>query len=228
MNESQKGEVVFDAENHNKIMEYQRAQRLVLNDAPKENVDAIFLHPLSYGNDNEMFPFAAKMLADGKARYIVINGSQGEKIGGNIPGEAWAGKDVYIKRLKKKGVKEEQIIVAGSGMHTRESNDRFLEVAREHNFKSAVTLNQPEQLLRATLGQIKSMKNQNYLLRLYSAYPEPWEANKKVRGNQGAEPDRRYKMLPTDFERIKTYQAKGDIASYQEFYKYMSEREKIH
>jgi hypothetical protein len=71
------------------------------------------------------------------------------------------------------------------------------------------------------------MQNSGYFLRLYSIYPEPREARKKVTGNQGTADARRFTMLPSDFDRISTYQAKGDLASYDEFFEYISNRDAV-
>ncbi len=213
------------------VKQFRRAHSFLLHDAPTEPVDAIFMHPLSHGDDDEMFPLAAELLAQKKANYIVLNGSNGEKLGETEPGKAWAGKDDYIRRLKQHGVAEQQIIVAGPAYHTRQNNDVFLEAAKKHGFKTAVTLNQPQQLLRATLGQIKVMNNREfpYPMQVYATYPEPWDANKKVYGSQGAEQKRRYKLLLDDeLDRIISYQAKGDIASFDEFFEYMNKRADIH
>lgn len=209
------------------IKEYQRALSIALNDPPTEPVDAVFLHPLSHGDDNEMFPLAAKLLKSGRARFVVINGSEGQAIGDPTHGKAWAGREEYIRRLKEVGVnQEDQIIVAGPGLHTRENNDVFLNVAKEKKWKTAVTLNQPQQVLRATLGQIRTMERYPYWMRLYSIFPEPWDA-KKVFGSQGAEEVWRHKLLGDEYNRIKTYQAKGDLATFEEFFAYIKKRPKI-
>ena len=55
--------------NRETIEKYKQAFAIVLNDAPKEKVDAIFFHTMSFGDDEEMFPLVAKFLAEGKSDY---------------------------------------------------------------------------------------------------------------------------------------------------------------
>jgi hypothetical protein len=227
VNRENNGEIIFDPENQEEIKNFRRAFAIVLNDSPTEPVDAVFLHPLSHGDDDEMFPLAAKLITEGKAQCIVTNGSNGEKLGDTKPGVAWAGKEEYIRRLTSAGVPEDKIILSRPAFHTRQNNDVFQEIAEQKGWKSAATLNQPQQLLRATLGQIRTMQLSNYWMRLYSIYPEPWEAAKRVYGSQGAQQDRRFTLLPSDFERILNYQSKGDLATFKEFFKYIANRSNI-
>ncbi len=190
----------------------------------------MFFHPLSHGDDNEMFDLAAETIKTQQAEFIVVNGSEGQALGDNTPGKAWAGKDEYILQLTNRGVKPEQIVLSQPAYHTRQNNDMYTQVAAQRGWKTAVTLNQPQQLLRATLGQIKAMEQQNYWMRVYSIYPEPWEANKEIFGPQGASQTKRFKLIGPEFDRILNYQKKGDkgdLASFDELFDYISRRKTI-
>jgi hypothetical protein len=206
---------------------FDEAFEMVLNDEPAEPVDAVFLHALSYDDDDEMFPLAASYIKEGKAKYIVVNGSDGRRFEGQTPGEAWAGKDEYIRRLKELGVNEDQIVVSAPALHTRQANDAYLDTAKAKGWKTAVTLNQPQQLLRAELGQIQAMKKKDYWMRVYTSFPLPWDEEKEVYGQQGKEKEPRYKLLGKEYERILDYQGKGDLASFDEFFDYMDKRAEI-
>lgn len=210
-----------------KLAEFREAFEMVLQDKPTEPVDAIFFHAMSYGDDDEMFPLAASYLREGKAKYIVVNGSNGRGFYDPTPGKAWAGKEDYARRLKELGVTEDQIKVSKPGLHTRQQNDFYLDLAKDNGWKTAVTLNQPQQLLRAQLGQIKVMEEKGYWMRVYAAYPEPWDAAKVVRGSQGEEQERRWKKIGKDYDRILTYQKQGMLVSFDEFFDYMKKRSEI-
>lgn len=210
-----------------KEIEFKRAFEMVLKDNPTEPVDAVFLHPLSHGDDEDMFPVAAAFIKDGRAKYIVINGSDGQKFGGEKKGEAWAGKDEYIRRLEQLGVTQEQIVLSDPAFHTRQANDLYLKLAKQHGWKTAVTLNQPQQLLRATLGQIQAMEMQKYPMRVYAVFPEPWDAAKKVCGSQGQAQDRRYKLIGKEYDGILKYQGTGELPPFQDFFNYMEKRSEI-
>jgi hypothetical protein len=200
---------------------------MVFSDYPSEAVDAVFLHPLSHKDDDEMFPLAASLIKSGRAGYIVTNGSDGQAMGDPSPGKAWAGRDVYLRRLVEAGVPEEKILFSLPCMHTRENNDFFLEVARRHGWKRIITLNQPQQLLRATLGQIRSMQLSGYWMRVYATCPRPWDFQREVFGSQGAQQVRRLELLKPELGRVITYQATGDLATFDEFFAYMARRSSI-
>ena len=103
-----------------------QATCLVLADEPREPVNAIFFHAQTAGNEEGLFELVADLLSGGRARYVVLNGSRGERFGGTIPGEAWPGYDVYHGRLIAMGVSEDRIVRAGPGMHTFEEAEAFL------------------------------------------------------------------------------------------------------
>lgn len=213
-------------------IKFDDAFEMVLNDEPTEPVDAVFLHALSYGDDDEMFPLAALYIKEGKAKYIVVNGSDGRRFGGQTPGEAWAGNAEYIRRLKDLGVKEDQIVESAPALHTRQANDAYLELAKQRGWKTAVTLNQPQQLLRSQLGQIQSMAEKKYKMRVYATFPLPWNEEKIVRGPQGVNPEDqkwepRYKLLAKEYDRILERQGTGELVSFDEFFEYMKKRSEI-
>jgi hypothetical protein len=183
---------------------------------------------MSYGDDRELFPLAAKLINNDEAKYLMINGSDGEAVKDPRPGAAWAGKDEYIRQLKENGVPMDKIILSKPALHTYQANIEYLKTAMEHDFKTAVTLNQPQQLLRATLGQICAMDRKKYWMRLYSTYSEPWEAARLVQGPQGDVKTPRFELLgKAEFDRIMTYQKNGDLASFEEFLAYIKKRPEI-
>ncbi len=195
---------------------------LTLSDWPTEPVDAIFLHGRSFGDDDGLFELCKSLIDSGTARYVAINGSNGEKLNGTVAGEAWPGKDEYFKRLSDLGIKN--IFSTMPAFHTREENDAFLQLARERGWKSAITLSQPHQLLRAMRGQVKSMREQNYSMRIYGASPRPCDWQKTVFGSQGKEQKPRFEHI--EHELLATY-SYGDLASYDELIAYFSRRPNI-
>lgn len=211
-------------------LQFCTALTLVFSDGPGETVDGIFFHAMSFGDDDEMFPLAASLLNSGQAEAVVINGFDGETLNDKTPGKASTGKDDYISRLMAEGVDRTQIILSEPAYYTRQACDAYAKVAKQLGWKSAITLNQPQQLLRATLGQIKVMSKpeQNYPMRVYATCPRPWDSQKIVSGNQGASKGARFDLIASELERILTYQDKGHLASFEEFFAYMAERSGIH
>ncbi len=64
-------------------------------------------------------------------------------------------------------------------------------------------------------------------MRVYTIFPEPWDAAKKVYGSQGTIQNRRFAILGDEFDRVIAYQQKGDIATFDEFFAYMKKRPEI-
>ncbi len=206
--------------------EHLQALLAVLTDFPTERFDAIFLHVRSHGDDDQIFQVAQGLHAlAGGVPFILFTGTDGQRLGGTKPFEAWPGKAVYTKKLEELGIVEVQHTKAA--YHTRQENDSFLERAIQLNWKSAVILNGGIQLLRSFLGQIKVMQEQNYWMRIYAQCPRPYDLHKIVSPSQGGQPTRRMQQVETEMNNISKYQARGDIASFSDLFDYMKRRQTI-
>lgn len=202
-----------------KAEELYAATCMVLSDWPTETVDAIFFHARANGDHDNLFESAHYMVAMNLADFIAINGFDGVQ---NAPG-----KDFYLENLDIFDVKRSHIVLSEPVLNTKTENDAFVKLARERNWKSAVILTQPHQVLRAFLGAIGSMQKLNYLIRLYAIVPSQTLWFKNVFGSQGAENKERFEHVFDELERIPKYQEKGDLCSFQEFFGYMRNRDKI-
>jgi hypothetical protein len=203
-----------------------RAQTLALSDGPPKPVDAIFLHTRAKGDDDQLFEIAAKALRTGLARYVITNGSDGQSHRRG-PGSGWAGKDAWVKALRKLGIRETAILLCQPALDTREENTQFLETAVSHGFKRVAILAQPHQVLRAMLGLLKEMDLQKHYLQVYVMTPQscPWW--RKVYGSQGLHLKPRFEHIEDEASRIEKYATKGDLATPSEYFAYLKHRDQV-
>jgi hypothetical protein len=204
-----------------------QAVLVVLHDEVPMSVDAIFQHDRSYGDDDGLCEESSLWLKSNRARFVAINGADGEGLCG-IPGQASPGKKLFLGRFSELGIAiEDKILLTDPAPHTRKENDAFLKLARVRGWKSAITLTQPHQLLRAVLGQIKTMAEQGYWMRLYALSPRPCDWGKVVRGSQGFENKPRFDHIRDELTAIERYQARGHLATFGDLFEYLNRRHTI-
>ncbi len=200
-----------------------QAMTLILTDWPTHPIDAVFFHGLASGNDdNDIFNVAASLYLYQRATYVAINGSEGERFGGVIPGEAWAGYTVWRQRLILAGISANWILPTEPAFNTKEDCEAFLKLARERKWTSAAVLTQPHQMLRTMLSWVKTMQDASYMMRLHPVTQRPMNWNKRSFGSQAAVEESRFAQITKEFERIPVYQKKGDLATLEELVAYLT------
>lgn len=203
------------------------AHIMLLNNLPPKPVDGLFFYGRSFGDETGLFELAADLYKDLRVGKIAIVNSMGEKLGSKIPFEAHIGKDEFRRRLVDLGVPTEDIVVPDqTGYHTRQETDAFLQLARQRGWKSAVAISQPHQVLRAMLGTVRAMDQLGHKMEIYTAHPKNTNWHEVVKGSQGAESKRRIDHISDELKRIPDYQSKGDLASFEELFSYLEDREK--
>lgn len=200
---------------------------MALSDWPKEKVDAIFFHGRGEDDFDGLFELAEKIWRESYAR-IVINGFDGSQEAKNRGGYLAPDSKFYLVRLIELGVFSGDIVITKPCFNTNEENDAFVKLAKEKGWKSAVMIGQPHQVSREFLGAIQSMKKFNYAMRMYSAYPKSVFWFKEVFANISIDKKKqRFDFISEEFERIFRYQEKGDLCTFEEFFEYMRNRDKI-
>ncbi len=183
--------------------------------------DALLFHTRANGDDAGLFPLAVQLYNGCCVRTVALNGGDGRKFGGTIPGEANAGVEVYRQTLCNMGVPPEKMVISSPADHTKQENDAFLDLAITHGWKSAIIIAHLHQLPRAVLGMLKSMDDHSHLLRIYTAFPSPDDWFRPTRGSQGEARARRLDDIAVEREKIPGFQAKGDLASYERLFTYI-------
>ncbi len=204
-----------------------QANTMLLSGRPTEPVDALFFHGRSFGDYTGLFELTKELVEARLVRRILLFGNEGERVGSTVPYESNPGKTWCRQQLLNHGIDDEMILdTPGGGYYTKlESND-FVRLCAQKDWTSGVTLTQPHQLLRATLGTIRSLEQQKYGMEIYTATPTdtPWEED--VSGSQGLEVKQRKAHIPDELMRIRLYQEKGDLASFPELFGYLKLRER--
>lgn len=207
------------------------ARIVLLSDWPTDPVEAIFFYARSHDDDDENIFRTASELASRFGGCVVINGSDGELADGTGPGVAWAGKGIWIDRLKDFGITP---LLTRPALDNKDENEAFLSCAIAQGWKSAAILTQPHQIVRTFLGAVKSMADRDYWMRLHAVAPKSVDWWKVVRGSQGAEALPRGMHIGKEDSRIPLYQLKGkygkggrDLATYEELFAYLQRRNAI-
>lgn len=206
------------------------AKTILASDWPLEAVDAVFLFGHSFKDEDGLFEIAADFHARGAT--VVINGSRGEDRTTRTPNKAWEGADAWSCRLHTFGVKE--VLRTRPAFDTKDENEAFLEVAVGRRWRSAVLLTQPYRAVRSLLGQLKSMADHDYKMKIYVVAPRSTNWWKEVCGSQGIQLLPRFRHIEAEDERIFRYQCHGeyskdrrDLATFEELFEYLKRRENI-
>lgn len=203
----------------------------LLGDTPPRPVDAIFFFGRSYFDAEKkgISTLAADLVKQGRATDIFLADSEGETVGGTVPRVAYPGKSLWTDRLNRLGVGERIQYCAHPegkpGFHTRTEAEAFVQTAAEKGFKSAVILAHPHQITRAMLSVIKVINEKGLDIDVWCMTPPSTDWDKKVMGSQGMKRKPRSEHIQDEIDRIFRYQAKGDIASFDELFSYLAKRE---
>lgn len=219
-----------------------RATCMLLTDPLPVNVDAIFFHARAHGDCDQLFELVADYCHQYNFPYVFINGGDGSHRNGIVPHEAWPGAVWWKNQLIAMGcVNARDIIFTQSAFNTKEENDYFLEAARERKLKSAMMVAQPHQLLRSFLGLLKSMSDANYWMRVYAVSPkfmttnswwqEVYYPSAMLTPQELSPPEERYRprfdLAGNEAAKIPVYQEKSDLATFEELFSYLRQRESI-
>ncbi len=191
------------------------------------------MHGRSYfdAGKEDIFRVAVDYINQGRARYVLLADSEGERVGEATPRVAYPGKSLWTDRLVKMGMDRKHIIysphlVPGEhGFNTTTEAHAFLNTCVERGFKTGVVLTQPHQIVRAMLGAVKRIQEQELPIDLWTTVPQSVDWNKKVKGSQGMEMKPRIEHISDEIDRIFKYQEKGDIASFDELFTYLGKRD---
>lgn len=174
------------------------------------------------GDGKAILDLAAMLVRESVVNHIALNGFDGRRMGGTVPGEASEGRNYYHDRLVNEGgVVSKRIYDTQPAFNTREENDAFLQLAIECGWDSAIIVAWPHQLLRAMLGLLAAMKQRQHRLNVFTSFPKDVSWDAQVAGSQSANHQTRFDEIAVELERIERYQAKGDMATFPELFDYL-------
>lgn len=204
-----------------------QATTVLLSDKPYEakRTDTVFFHARAWEDDDGLFPLASRLYHLYKTNSVSINGGEGGPPESTIGGQNWPGCGRYYSRLKE--LKTGVIYITDPANNTKEENEMFLMLAMRKEWRSAIIIGQPHQILREFLGMIASMRDHKYWMRIYAVAPKTVDWTKLIYGSPGVPFTPRFDHITQELERIPRYQAKGDLAQYYELYPYLRVRSSI-
>lgn len=154
-------------------------------------------------------PKAAELYHAGYAPKVVLTSSADNWEYGSAPSSK------LVPELIALGVNEEDIIWEETAPHTRAEADSVLRIAKEKAWKTLIIVTTEYHLYRAFLTWLKAIHDTGSEIDIIPVatlgYPE-------FHGDTHEE------GLAREFERIKIYQEKGDVASFKEGIAYLSEK----
>lgn len=192
--------------------------------APRNAVDALFFFSRAHNDHHGLFDLAATLFTTSCVRHVAITGSRGEREGGTIPGEANPGKDFYLRELAAWGVRW-NVVPANPAFNTKTEGEAFLSLAKKHGWRHAAIIAQPHQILRAFLGLVRSMATIGFEIPIFAAAPRSTSWWEHVYGSQGENLMARFEHIGAELERIRRYQASGELASFYDLFRYLRRRD---
>lgn len=206
-------------------LDFHKCMLILQSDWPVRRVNATFFHARAHRDDDGLLELIREMHREQKMDWVVINGSDGRTKGGSTVAEVWPGVENYDRRLGDVGVA--MPVISEPAFDTKEENETFLKISMIQRWRSGVILAQPHQLPRAMLGMIRSMTVHDYPMRIYCVAPKTVDWFKPVYGSLGRKLLPRIDHINEELTRISDYQAKGDLATFDELFAYLQNRSAI-
>ena len=149
----------------------------------------------------------AELYHAGHAPFIVVTSNADKWEYGSAPSSK------LVPELIAAGVPHEHIISEETGAHTRGEADATLRIAKEKNWQRLIVVTTAYHLPRVFLTWLKAIHDEGYPLEL-TMIP--------VQGVPEFKQQNEDELFAQETERIRLYQEKGDVASFEEGLRYIS------
>lgn len=205
-----------------------KATQLLWKDRPEQSVDILYFFGRSYFDAPKegLYRLAVNLYQQGMVKKIIVPGTEGERLGEDIPRRAHSGKTLMQNRLIGMGIPDNDIVFSEKGFHTRQEGDAFLKYSKEHGLHRAIAIANPHQITRAMLGLVKTILDHKLPIDVYAVVPDPnkFDWQRRVKGSQGMVRKPVVEHIQDEIDRIPIYQNQGDLASFEELFRYLSQR----
>lgn len=219
-----------------KVNEYKAAlksavSRMLSDRLPSRKVDVLFYHGRSFGDDDPIIAYAAKLIQDGRADHILVHGNDGQTVGGNEKYKANAGKSEVARKLNALGIDifDRVWFSSQDSLNTRTETTSYFDMASKKGWKTIGIVAHPHQLARIMLGTVNEMNKRGIYLPVYLGHPQRTDWDEIVFGSQGAENKPRREHIFDEMIRIPRYQKPkdqkpADLATFDELDAYLEKR----
>lgn len=185
----------------------ERFVNLVSKDQPAK-ADVIFL---AEGDGYHRVPHVADLYRQGFAPLIAIVGGDDRRDYGSFLSHE------LKEKLVELGIPESAIYMEETSPNTKAEADRMMQLAQERGWTSILIVTSPHHQYRTFLTFLASMKAAGLDLVLRNTpAPLSWTEENPW--------GRRKDLLEGEWERIATYQAKGDVISFEDGIAYLETR----
>jgi hypothetical protein len=195
--------------------------RVLCDTRPAEVADGAFLFGQTPDNQESVFVAAAQLLDTNLVRRILFVDTPPMS---GFPGfRAWqtALNGLGIGNLQIEGITG----VESEILHTLIEAEAMVKFARDRNYRSLYVVAPPFHQPRAFMTAVTAALRYYPALKLYSqpGAPQPWEES--VVHSQGQTRGFRLALIDGELDRIRKYNAKGDLASVEEVLAYLQRRD---
>lgn len=202
-------------------LELAQALLLLDNESLPEKNELVVVPARSLGDGKEVVRFAASLMSCYPGSLYLINGFDGRRFGGDIPGEASEGAEVYTQWLESYCVDTNKIYRFRDSFHTKQENDAIVDFCIENCKKHIIVVTWPHQKLRVLLGLIASMREKKYWLKVHVVAPERVDWGISVSGSQSRNFTTRFGEITAELERVSLYQVNGKLATLADLIAYL-------
>lgn len=177
-----------------------------LDSFPEKTADALVLFQ---GDGYARVPYVIELFKRGAGRTVILVGGADNHAYGSYPS-----RELY-DRLLAGGVPAGAIVFEPTALHTRAEIDRAIEIAGGKGFRSLLLVSSPYHMYRIILSFVAAMRTCDHAI-------VGWPASIRSLPLFEANPwGVRADLYDREFQRIETYQAKGDVASFSEGLAYL-------
>jgi hypothetical protein len=200
------------------------AIRTLCDSPPPENTfDAAYLCCQTSDNQQSVFLTARSLVTHGYASMILILKAKAKS--------GYPGYDHWRRELRDTGIANDKIVAVPiedtPSLNTLLESRALVAYAKNRHLKKLAIVSSPFHQLRAFMTAVTVALRIFPTLSIYSHPGQTLPWCQQVVHSQGTLKAKRYDLIEEELKRIETYQAKGDLASYNEVIDYLNKRRMV-
>ena len=184
-------------------------------------IDAVYVYSQTEDNQSSVLSAAHELLLEKRIRKILIADS--------APKSGYPGYSIWKKKLGEMGVPESSLLGVDlretASLNTLIEANAMIRFAEQQQYTSIYVVASPFHQLRAFMTSVTAAQKYYPEIKIYShnGHPLPWLD--RVVHSQGETSGLRRELIGGEFERIKKYQQKGDLAQDTDVLNYLNQRD---
>ncbi len=187
---------------------------------PKNRFDAAYLCCQTLSNQQSVFLAARSLLTHGYTSSILILNTDAKS--------GYPGYDQWHRQLCDTGIANQNIVPVPvedtPSLNTLIESQALVAYAKHRHLRTIAVVSSPFHQLRALMTAVTVALRIYPTLSIYSHPGQTLPWCEEVVHSQGTLKARRYDLIREELKRIETYQAKGDLASFNKVIDYLNQR----